>query len=374
MKVVYFGTYRENYSRNKIMIAALESAGVQVKVCHEKLWTGVEDRVDTVRKGWLNPIFWYRLLNVYFRLLRKGIQLEPYDIMICGYPGQMDVFLARLIAWIHRKPLVWDVFMSIYLIAIERGLEQENAISLKIIRTVEGLALRLPDLLIQDTQEYINWFKKIYGVTNKKFRLIPTGADNRVFIPLDRPEEKTDKIRVLYYGSFIKNHGLAVIMEAAFLLKSHTNITFELIGEGPEKLFCEKFSEKHDLNNVVFLNWVSQQELVKKISQSSICLGVFGSTEQSLMTVQNKIYECLAMKRPVITGDSKTIQSSFVHGKHLHICERDAKSLADAVLLLAREPKYRDQLSENGFHEFNNHYGINPLGVRFVEYCQRLRS
>ena len=44
--VCYFGTCRENYSRNQIMVEGLRRNGVEVIECHEKLWEGIEDRVQ----------------------------------------------------------------------------------------------------------------------------------------------------------------------------------------------------------------------------------------------------------------------------------------------------------------------------------------
>ena len=46
MRIVYFGTYISEYSRNRTMIAALRSAGVEVMECNQPLWTGIEDRVQ----------------------------------------------------------------------------------------------------------------------------------------------------------------------------------------------------------------------------------------------------------------------------------------------------------------------------------------
>ena len=39
--------------------------------------------------------------------------------MMVGYPGHFDVFLAKILVFFSRKTLVWDVFMSLYLVAIE---------------------------------------------------------------------------------------------------------------------------------------------------------------------------------------------------------------------------------------------------------------
>jgi hypothetical protein len=42
LKVRYFGTYREEYSRNQIMIEGLRRAGVDVVECHVELWISTD--------------------------------------------------------------------------------------------------------------------------------------------------------------------------------------------------------------------------------------------------------------------------------------------------------------------------------------------
>ncbi len=123
MKVCYFGTYRHEYSRNKTMIAALRSAGVEVQECHVPLWHGIDDRVDAVSGGWKKPSFFLRVVKVYIKLIWKLIfKIKPFDIMIVGYPGFIDVLVAKLFCTISRKKLVWDVLMSVYQVSLERNL------------------------------------------------------------------------------------------------------------------------------------------------------------------------------------------------------------------------------------------------------------
>ena len=213
--VCYFGTYRKNYSRNQIMIAGLRLNGVNVIECHETLWQGIEDREAIVKGDWKKPSFWWRATTVYFRLLRKFFKIRDFDILIVGYPGQLDVFLAWLLSRMLGKPLVWDVFMSIYLISLERNLDKQGHFIINLLRLLERVALRLPNLLIQDTQEYVNWLEKTHHISQKNFRLVPTGADDRIFKPMSHETIIKDVYNVLYYGTFIPNHGVQYIIEAA---------------------------------------------------------------------------------------------------------------------------------------------------------------
>ncbi len=74
-----------------------------------------------------------------------------------------------------------------------------------------------------------------------------------------------------------------------------------------------KGSLEYSLNNTIFIGWQEKAQLIEQIACADVCLGAFGDTPQSLMTVQNKIYEGLAMGKPVITGDSRAVRQAMQH-------------------------------------------------------------
>lgn len=375
LRVCYFGTYRSEYSRNKIMIEGLRRNQVEVIECHAKLWHSIDDRVQALSGGWLRPKFWWRVFFTYARLIQQYRRLDDFDILVVGYPGQFDVILARVLSWLRGKPLVWDVFMSIYLIALERGLDQRSPITVNLISKVEKIALNLPDLLIQDTNEYIRWFEENYNIPRNKFRLIPTGADGSIFHPMAIHTRANGKIRVIYYGTFIPNHGTEFIIEAAKIINSEKEIIFELVGDGPEKSNVVALANSYNLKNVIFYEWLHQSELVQQVARASICLGAFGTTPQSIMTVQNKIYEGLAMGKAVITGDSQAVRGIFEDKENIYLCERaDAGSLANAILALRDDNDLREKIAQNGYDLFSQKYDIDHIGQSYKAHLIELIS
>jgi glycosyltransferase involved in cell wall biosynthesis len=370
LRVCYFGTYRANYSRNRILIEGLRRNGVKVIECHEQLWHGIEDRVQVASGAWMKPSFWWRFLRTYGRLLRRCRSVgRNYDVLIVGYPGQVDVFLARFLSWLHRKPLVWDIFMSIYLIALERGLATRSHLTVDLIRQVERIACHLPDLLILDTAEYVEWFQRTHGVPSCRFRLVPTGADTRLFTPLSSQKPDDHFLRVVYYGTFIPNHGVEYILEAARLLAEDNTICFELIGEGPDRKKAIALAQDYGLSNVRFVEWLDKDELLGRVASADVCLGVFGTTPQSVMTIQNKIYEALAMAKPVLTGDAPAIRKVLKHGEHLYLCERaNPQALAEALCILRNNPELCRKLSANGYALCQQRFTIEQLGLQFKKH------
>jgi glycosyltransferase involved in cell wall biosynthesis len=365
LSVCYFGTYRQEYSRNQIMIEGLRQAGVDVIECHEPLWHGIEDRVQAASGGWLRPAFIWRVLRTYWHLLGHYRRVGDYDVMVVGYPGQLDVFLARLLTWLRHKPLVWDIFMSVYLVALERGLDKHSRFTIGLLRRLEWAACRLPDRLILDTSEYVAWFGKTYGVPSQRFRLVPTGADDRVFHPIPSMPESS-AFHIIYYGTFIHNHGVEYIVEAARLLADDPDIQFELIGDGPERGKAQDITNRYGLKNITFVEWLEKTELVKRVAQADVCLGAFGTTPQSLMTVQNKIYEGLAMAKPVITGYSPAVRHMLTHGEQVYLCERENPIyLAEAIRVLKQDPTLRQSIAEKGHKLYLERFITSALGFQF---------
>jgi len=366
VRVCYFGTYRTVYSRNEIMIEGLRRAGVEVVECQIPLWAGIDDRVQVALGGWAQSGFFRRVLSTYRRLLSAFRKVDDFDILMLGYPGQIDAYLARLLAWQRRKPLVLDVFMSIYLIAWERGLVARKPITGRLIWWLENVACRLPDKLILDTAEYVDWFHQTYGMPQGRFGLVPTGADDRIYQPLEPPPVRGDgQFRVLYYGTYIPLHGVDKIIQAAAQLEDHQDIVFELIGTGPEKDKAMALARELDLANVSFDGWLDKHEIPARVANVDLCLGVFGTSEQSKRTIQNKIYEGLAMRKPVITGDSPTVSHSLVHGQHVYLVPRDdPAALAQAILELKGSPDLRDRLAEQGYAHFRANFALEAIGQR----------
>jgi len=353
------------------MIEGLRQNGVDVVECHVPLWVNIDDRVMVASGGWRSPRFWLRAARAYFRLLHCYAWVGEYDVMVVGYPGPLDVLLAWVLTRLHRKPLVWDVFMSVFLIASERGLESRSAFSIKMIKMLERFACKLPERLILDTVDYIGWFTSVQHIPSSRFALVPTGADDRVFRPQKRSETDQDVFQVLYHGTFIPNHGVDTIVEAARLLTGASDIRFELIGDGPDRSRVESMVNAYGLNNLRFSGWMEPDCLVQHMATADVCLGAFGSTPQSLMTVQNKIYEALAMAKPVITGDSAAIRRVLENGDSVVLVERaNPQQLADAIVALRADPVQRGRLAMNGHQQFLERFRVHCVGKSFVQGIQ----
>ncbi len=189
------------------------------------------------------------------------------------------------------------------------------------------------------------------------------------------PEADDGIFRVVYYGTFIPNHGVETIVEAARLLADCPDIRFELVGEGPDKPKAQALAQSYGLSNVVFVDWMAQDELLARVARADVCLGAFGTTPQSMMTVQNKIYEGLAMAKPVITGDGPAVRATLTHGEDVYLCRRaDPADLAQVISVLYADPGLRDRLAGDGRRLFLAQFDLTHNGRRYAAHLRELVS
>lgn len=366
LRVCYFGTYREGYTRNRILINGLRSQGVDVYECHATLWHGIADRVATAGGGWRSVGFVWRVVKAYWQLWCAYRRAPDYDVMVIGYPGQFDAYFGRILTRLRRKPLVLDVLMSLHLVAEERSLTKKSPATAQLLFALEKGGLHRPDLLIMENSAYQRYVSAKYDLPASRFRYVPHGADNATYQPQAQPTD-SEPFRVVYFGGFLPSHGMDAIIDAAAVLRDDPGIVFHLYGDGPEQERIINSAENLALSQITFHGFVDWDVLHEAIAQAHICLGVFGKTPQALMTVQNKVWETLAMRRPLISGDSAAVREVLQHGRDVWLIPReDGAALADAIRTLRAQPDLREALAKSGHAVYLGGHTPAALGAQFA--------
>ena len=354
------------------MLNGLRANGVHVEECRAQLWRGIEDRVAQASGKWLSLSFVGRVIHAYWSLIRQHRQMADYDVMMLGYPGQFDAYLGRLLSWWRGKPVAIDLYMSLYLIATERGLVAKSPLTGAVIRRLEQIGLKLCDLIICDTLGYRDYHCETYQLTADRFRFVPAGADDRLFFPREA-QKSSDKFTCAYHGTFLPSHGLETIIDAAEELQEHADIEFVFFGTGPEEGKIKALAKDAELRNVRFSGWVERDEMAEKLAAADVCLGVFGTTLQSRITVQNKIFEGLALGLPVITGASPTAQDALIDQQEVYFVEREnGRSLADGILTLKQDGGLRQAIAKNGREKFMTKHTVKALGAQLAQQLREV--
>jgi len=317
-KVIYFGTYSKGigYPRTNVLINALKNE-CDLTETHYPVWISPTDKTNATK----NPIkYFFKFLQAWFFLITQADTIKNGKILIVGYPGYLDIFLAHLLITLtgSSATIYYDYFFSIYeSLTEERALVKKKSILGYLIKTIDKIGLNLADKIIIDTDEHGEFIAQLHRISKNKFITIPVGEDPDLFSYQPYPQTKTP-FNVLYFGTLLNLHGIYFILEVAkYLEKTNPNIKFIMIGKGPNenKIFNSK------LSNIEFINkFLPPEQLLPYIKQSHIVLGIFGKNKRSEMVIPCKIYDALTCSRAIITKKSK-VNKMLLDKKHPFLFE-----------------------------------------------------
>jgi glycosyltransferase involved in cell wall biosynthesis len=333
MKVCYFGPYDPGYARNRLMIKGLKKNGVNVIEC--------------------NAQSHYRGLD-YIRLLKKHSSLK-YDAIILGARG--DYFgqpIVPIIKKIAKSPVIFDAVITLYETnVLDRKLVDKRSIKSQLLYLLDYKAMQSADLVLTDTRTHATYYSRFFRIKSEKMRQVFIGSDDEVFYPREFPI-KTPTFLVMFWGGFIPLQGVQYIIEAAKALEKHIDIRFELRGTGQTFESMSRLCKSLKINNLTMIpQWVSYTELPLHIARADICLGIFGGTPKAMRVIPNKAVETLAMKKPLITGDSPAARELLKDRENCMLVPMaDAKALAGAILKLKCDIRLRREIADNGYKMF----------------------
>ncbi|MBI4240679.1 MAG: glycosyltransferase family 4 protein [Candidatus Rokubacteria bacterium] len=373
MKVCYWGTYQRGYIRNQVILSGLTKAGVEVWECHVPVWQDeAEDKVAAMAGLAGRLRFLFRLLNAYPRLAWRFLRCPSPDAMFIGHLGHLDMLVAWPLARWRGIPIVFDAHLSLFdMVVQDRGLHSPRSWIGRICRTIDWLSCRLADRILLAEQATIEFFCREYGLSCERFTRVFVGANTDVFAPGDHPTPD-GTFTVVHFGKYIPLHGMDVILHAAKRLEAMPDIRFRLIGQGQLYADAKRLAAELDLRNVEFVPWVTPRELREHIRLADVCLGIFGRTQKAGRVIPNKVYESLAMARPLITGDTEAARELLEHGRTALLCPMaNPEALAQAILVMKQDATLRMRIGAAGYELFQRRCAPEVLGLE-VRRCLEL--
>lgn len=310
MKIVLWGTYDTGKPRVRILRDGLRAHGVEVTEIHAGIWEDIGDKSALRGAGkWLRRGL--RLLAAYPGLIWRYLRAPPHDLVLVSYPGQLDVLVLRPFAWIRRKPVVFDWFISAFDTVVEdrKLLGRRNPMAW-LLWMAERLAAGAADFAFMDTATHARRVEKLFRLAPDSMGNVWVGAEEIFFRPAARRTGE-DRLQVLFYGQFIPLHGIDTIVEAAHLLRD-APVQWTLIGRGQEAPRIRSLLGAQHLPNLRWLEWVPYEDLAGWIARSDVCLGIFGTSEKAASVIPNKVFQTVAAGRPLVTRDSPGIRELLV--------------------------------------------------------------
>jgi glycosyltransferase involved in cell wall biosynthesis len=331
--VLVIGTFDPTMPRSRQWFRLLGKLDCKVDVRNVPAWD--PNRASTAAQRPLAML--PRVLWALARLSWHLLTCERPDLVVFLYPGHVDACVLGPIARLRRIPSTLDVFISLYdTVVLDRALHGKRSPHAFATRALDTIACWSARLVVVDTPEHAEFFASFTRRSLDKFAVLWVGADESLYRP---SPDAGDAAPILWYLTYIPLHGFATVARAAAqLAETDPGRTLRLVGDGQDRPAAEAAAREMGLHNVEFVDAVPECELPDEISRASICLGVFGTSDKASRVVPNKVFQCAAAGRAIVTADTPAIRTAFGDAL-VTVPVGDAGALAESLRSLHGEAR-----------------------------------
>lgn len=217
------------------------------------------------------------------------------------------------------------------------------------------------------------------GIPAEKIRFIPNAADFtlseklRDFDGLAFKKELglENRFVVTYVGAHgVANH-LIQLIDAAEHLRA-TNITFQLIGSGMQKLMLQEETKKRGLaEHIIFRDPVAKEEVFKYILASDMGASVLKKVETFKTIYSNKTFDYMSCRIPImlaIDGVSRDLVTAA--GCGIYVEPENPKEIAGQLLSIYTHAEKLKLMGQNGYDYAKLHFDREKLALQYLSYLE----
>jgi len=230
----------------------------------------------------------------------------------------------------------------------DRAVFGPSSLAGRVAYHLDRTACRVAGYVLLDTPLQTHYFVRTFGLDPERLSALPVGCNEDIFRaqPLATAGEC---LRVLFYCTYLPLHGADVVVRAAALLRDEP-FSLKLIGSGPQYRVVKALAARLDTRNISFAPPVPVAALGDEIAAADVCLGGhFGGTDKAGRTVPGKVYQILAVGRPLVAGDTPANRDLLHHGESAYfVPPGDHEALAVSLRHLRHDQALRERLARSG--------------------------
>lgn len=350
-RVLYLGAYEPTYARHRVIHSGLREHTIAIN--------------EMTNRQWL-PVRWLKLA--------QAVRTSAHDVPIIV--GESGNYLAPVLLEARRqgRPVLFDVFVSLCDTIEDRETGWRRTLLSPLMKWVDRINNWAAGAVLLDTQQTRTYFINELGLDPNKAHVAYVGAETDIFHPHRYPCAPSETIRVLFYGTFIPLQGIDTIVRAAAeVQRTNAAIRFQLIGNGQTSAAIYRLADQLRVRNIEFVApSVPYLQLPQYIANADICLGIFADRPKTMRVIPNKLFQCAAMGKAVVTADTPAIREGFFRNELALVPAGDEQALAETILRLASSPAQRLQLGHAARLAMQKRFAPATIAAQVITACQAI--
>jgi glycosyltransferase involved in cell wall biosynthesis len=308
--------------------------------------------LERKRLGKLNYIWEYSLfvLLAFVTLSYRHLRKRYHVIHVHNMPDILVI--SALIPKLTGAKVVLDLHDPMPEIYITKFKVDDSHPLIRFITFLEKWCIRFADMVLTPNIAFRELFIS-RGCPPSKIHIVMNTAQENVFTydSGTAPANKNNGFVIMYHGTMLAHNGLDLALEAVSGLRDKIpSLEFRVYGDGDFKDEFLRLVNKMGLNSMV--KYSNGQRPVEEIAEAikSIDLGVIPNkmTPFTNLNMPVRIFEYLAMKKPVVAPCTKGISDYFDDSSLLLFEPGRVDSLTDVILRAYRDPSWRQLVLNRG--------------------------
>lgn len=319
------------------------------------------------------------LINIFILNRRKF--KDHYDIVLASSGPLFAPIIGLLFARTKKLPFVLEIRDLTYKQILATKFSNKG-IGYSLVKKWELYLCKKANLIVTLTNGFKNDLIS-EGIDKDKIAVIPNGIETgkvgQVLINEEIAYGKaSNEIIISYFGTIGVSQDLSLIIDLARIIQRRdSNIKFLFIGEGADKERLINYAKKYEVNNVIFLDGMSEKELEKYYSISDYCLVVLRNNKFFKNTIPSKIFQIMGRKKPIIFIGPDGEASDIVEDAKAGICfhntddiELLGKDITDFVYSnIAR----KNAIGQNGYNYVVEYYNRKILCKKYIKLLENIK-
>ena len=147
------------------------------------------------------------------------------------------------------------------------------------------------------------------------------------------------------------------------------------MGDGAERENLLKQKEEMGLKNVLMLPQQKKELVPEILAASDACMVLLRKTELFKTVIPSKIFEAMAMERPIILGvDGESRKIVEESGSGVFIEPESAEQLAETVLKMSRDTAWAEGIGKTGGEFVRKHFSRDTLAMDYLDVLKAVAA
>lgn len=300
------------------------------------------DGVHVVRTWmylWANEGFARRTLNYLLfavTAVLASLRVARPDVVVATSPQFFCGLAGAMVSWIKWRPFVLEIRDLWPDSIVQLGRLEPGAI-MRALAALESLLYRSARAIVVVTRAFEAHIRRL-GIQEERIHLVYNGIDVQRFQPREPDLELLERhglkgrFTVAYVGTLGLAHGLTTLLETADRFRDEPGFQFLLIGDGADRQALEARVAELSLESVHFLGLLPRDQIPSWLASIDVLLVMLRDLPVFETVIPSKIFEYLAMERPVILAAKGEIRAMVAAEDAATIIDpEDPEALARAV-------------------------------------------